>query len=265
MSDDVLTRCAPPPHGTAAYGPLPEQVIDFWRAAQGPAPLAVVIHGGFWRARYDRMHARPMANALAAAGFAVAVPEYRRVGSPGGGWSGTFDDLAAALDAVPQHAARYGGDPERAVWIGHSAGGHLALWSAARHRLPADSPWHTGRAPAPVVALAGCCCLDLSAAWGEGGGAAAALLGGTPDRVPERYALADPSALLPLGTPVTLVHGTLDESVRPEMSRRYAQRAGAAGDPVRLVELDGVGHMDLIDPLAAPWPRVVEAIRAHTA
>jgi acetyl esterase/lipase len=262
MTRDVLTRPAAPPDHTATYGPGPDHVIDIWLPPQRPAPLVVVIHGGFWRARYDRIHARPMANALAAAGYAVAVPEYRRVGSPGGGWTGTFDDLAAALDAVGDLAAPYGADPGRTVWVGHSAGGHLALWAAARRRLPPQSPWYADRPPAGVVSLAGCVSLALGAEWGEGDGAVADLLGGLPDQVPERYALADPAALLPLGTPVTLVHGTDDAAVRVEMSREYAARATEAGDQVSLVELAGVEHFGLIDPLSAAWPRVLAAIAA---
>lgn len=272
---DVLTRPAPPPDGTVAYGPDPDQVIDLWRprgagsgggAGGGPAPLVVFVHGGFWKAAYDRAHARPLANALAAAGYAVALPEYRRVGSAGGGgWRGTFDDVAAAFDAIPAIAAGYGADPGRAVWVGHSAGGHLALWAAARGNLPVDAPWYSAAAPAPVVSLAGCCCLELSVAWGEGGGAAVALLGGRPGQVPGRYALADPGALLPPRAPVTLLHGVLDQEVRPQMSRSYAERARAAGGAVTLVELPGVEHYGLIDPASSVWPQVVAAVRAALA
>lgn len=277
MSGEVLTRPAAAPDHTAAYGTDADQIVDLWAPRRGgggvggggdgvsaAAPLVVMIHGGFWRAAYDRVHARPMANALADAGYAVAVPEYRRVGSSGGGgWPGTFDDIAAALDAVGGLAARVGADPRRTVWIGHSAGGHLALWAAARHRLPAGSPWHL---PAPgaagVVSLAGCTSLWLGAEWGEGGGAVPNLLGGTPDQVPDRYAAADPAALLPLGIPVTLLHGTADEQVRVEMSRQYAKAAGDAGDVVTYVELPGTDHYELIDPLSAAWPRVLEAVAA---
>lgn len=265
-TDDVLERPAPGPDRTVAYGADPDQVIDLWsprRSTTDPAPLAVVIHGGFWRARYDRIHSRPMANALVDAGYAVAVPEYRRVGSPGGGgWPGTFDDIAAALDAIGEAAALLGADPGRAVWIGHSAGGHLALWAAARHRLPPESPWHAARTSAAVVSLAGCSSLRLSAEWGEGDGAAVNLLGGGPERVPDRYAAADPAALLPLGVPVTLVHGAADLTVRAEMSRQYARMAAEAGDQVSYVELPGADHTALIDPLAAAWPHVLEAIGA---
>ena len=265
MSRDVLTRPASGPDTTAEYGPDPDQIIDLWapRPSTGPAPLVVVVHGGFWRSQYDRIHVRPMANALAAAGCAVAVPEYRRAGSPGGGgWPGTFDDIAAAVDAAGALAAPLGADPDRTVWVGHSAGGHLVLWAAARHRLPPSSPWHTDRAPAGVVSLAGCASLRLGAEWDEGEGAVANLLGGMPDRYPDRYAAADPAALLPLGVPVTLVHGTDDKQVRVEMSRRYTKAATEAGDQVSYLELAGIEHFALIDPLSAAWPHVLSSIAA---
>lgn len=265
MSRDVLTRLAPPPDHTAAYGPDPDHVVDIWSPKRGQvtAPLVVVIHGGFWKAEYNRMHSRPMANALAAAGYAVAVPEYRRVGSAGGGgWPETFDDIAAALDAAGLLAAPYGADADRQVWVGHSAGGHLALWSAARHRLPPESPWHARRRSVGVVSLAGCNSLKLGADWNEGDGAVASLLGGMPTEVPARYAAADPAALLPSGVPATLVHGTEDDVVRVAMSREYAALATAAGDDVKMVELPGVEHFGVIDPLSDAWPHVLAAVTA---
>ncbi|RIQ34967.1 alpha/beta hydrolase, partial [Jiangella rhizosphaerae] len=134
---EVLTRAAPPPSLTVTYGELPDQVADVWLPAgkAGPmAPLVVVVHGGFWRAEYDRRHARPQCAGLAAAGYAVAAIEYRRAGA-GGGWPATFDDAATALDTVPALVAdaTAGGtarvDANRVVHVGHSAGAHLAVWA----------------------------------------------------------------------------------------------------------------------------------------
>jgi acetyl esterase/lipase len=260
MSRGVLTRPAPGPDHTVAYGPHPDQVIDLRLPARDRAPLVVIVHGGFWRARYDRAHTAPMADALASAGYLVAVPEFRRVGSPGGGWPGTFDDVAAAFDALGALVEPYGADLTRVVWTGHSAGGHLALWAAARHRLPVASPWHCAARPRAVVSLAGCASLELCDAWDLGDGAAAALMGGSAADLPGRYAVADPAALLPLGVPVTLVHGTRDDTVPVEMSRKYAARAARAGDDVRLTELPGAGHYGLIDPLSSAWPQVLAAL-----
>jgi len=271
----VLTRPARPPDVTLRYGPGREHVADLRlpqsqaaREATGPAPLVLFLHGGFWRARYDRRHTWPLAAALAAAGFAVCTPEFRRVGQPGGGWPGTFDDVAAAVDALPDLALAAAGPgglaPRPFALAGHSAGGHLALWAAARHRLPRDSRWCTP-SPSPcggVVGLAAVCDLAACHAAGLGDGAADALMGGGPGRYPDRYALADPAALLPLGIRVRLVHGSRDEAVPCAMSRDYAARAAGRGDDVLLDELAECGHYEPIDPLTAAWPSVLAAMRA---
>jgi len=230
----------------------------------------IFLHGGFWRAEYDRTHTGPLAAALAAAGYAVCTPEYRRVGQPGGGWPGTLDDVAAAVDVLPELAAAAAGHgslaPRPLVLAGHSAGGHLALWAAARHRLPPGS----GHTPAPgaylgVVGLAAVSDLAACHAEGLGRGAADNLIGGAPGGYPDRYARADPARLVPLGIRVRLVHGSRDDSVPCRMSRDYAARATAAGDDVVLDELTGCGHFELIDPLSAAWPTVLAAFRAIAA
>jgi acetyl esterase/lipase len=232
-----------------------------------PAPLVVFLHGGFWRATHDRAHTGPMGTALAAAGYAVCVPEFRRTGQPGGGWPGTFDDVAVAVDRTPalvRQAAGPGVIAEGPVLLaGHSAGGHLALWAAARHLLDPGSPWHTAQPCARgVVVLAGVTSLAECYEQGMGDGAAAALMGGGPGQHPQRYRDADPAGLLPLGRPVRLVHGALDDVVPMEMSRGYAARGRAAGDDTALVELPGASHVDLIDPLSPAWPHVVAAFGA---
>jgi acetyl esterase/lipase len=248
----VLERDAPPPDLTLSYGPRPEHVIDLrLPAGTGPAPLAVLLHGGFWRPEYDRTHLRPMAHALAACGYVVAMPEYRRAGM-GPDWTATFDDVALACDQVAA-LVRTHAEVDRITWAGHSAGGHLALWAAARPFMPASSPWRGSCSADLVVSLAGCSSLRLCAEWNLDDGAAQNLLGGSPESVPDRYALADPAALTPPSVPVTLVHGTADEWVPVGMSR-----ASGAG---KLVEIPGAGHFDLIDPHTAAWPRVLAALR----
>jgi acetyl esterase/lipase len=271
MSDghDVLSRSAAAPDLTLRYGDLPDQVADIRLPTDGdgPRPLVVVVHGGFWRAEFDRAHAGPQSVGLAAAGYVVATVDYRRIGQSGGGWPGTFDDLAALTDSVPALVARAlpgRVDPRRTALVGHSAGGHLAAWAAARHRLPQESPWHR-REPldAAVVSLAGVLDLALSERLGLGNHAARRLLSGSPRRAPDRYALASPAALLPTGGRLVAVHGKLDTAVPVEVSRRYVDLARAAGDDVDLVEIPDCGHFELIDPLSGAWPTVLAAIAAE--
>jgi dipeptidyl aminopeptidase/acylaminoacyl peptidase len=140
-------------------------------------------------------------------------------------------------------------DLDRVVLVGHSAGGHLALWAASRRAVP-------------VVSLAGVCDLGLAAQLRLSDGATQDLIGGEPEDHPDRYAAADPAALVPLQSPAVLVHGRADQNVPVELSRAYAERAAAAGADVRLVELPDAGHFDVIDPLSTAWPRVIEAIES---
>jgi len=140
---------------TLRYGTHPDQVVDLtYPEGVTRPPLVVLLHGGFWRVAYDRVHVRVVADALTAQGFAVANVEYRRVGG-GGGWPSTFTDVADAVDAV-QLALADRVDLGAVAYVGHSAGGHLALWAAVRDRLPADAPGRADRAPLvrAVVALA---------------------------------------------------------------------------------------------------------------
>ena len=261
----MLSRRAAAPDLTLSYGDLPDQVADVrLPSGDGPRPLVVVVHGGFWMAEFDRAQAGAQSVGLADAGYVVATVDYRRIGQRGGGWPGTFDDLAALTDAVPSLvASALPGrvDTTSTVLVGHSAGGHLAAWAAARHRLPAQSPWHRDTPlAATVVSLAGVLDLERSHKLGLGGHAASRLLGGSPSRRRDRYALADPTALLPTGGRLVAVHGTLDETVPVEISRRYVDRALSAGDQVELLEIDGCGHYELIDPLSRAWPTVLAAV-----
>ena len=249
---DILRRPAPPPDLTRPYGALSEHVIDLRFPLRRPAPLIVLVHGGFWAPAFDRSHLGPMAHALAEAGYVVAVPEYRRAGMAAEGWTGTFNDIAAALDQVAAIAEPHGADVSAITWAGHSAGGHLVLWAAARPGLPTGSPWRGPCGAAHVVSLAGCNSLRLTAEWKLGDGAAVKLMGGGPDEVPERYAVADPAALPPPPVPVTLVHGTEDDRVPLAMSRVF--KIG------RLIEIRGAGHFDLIDPQSPAWSRVLSAL-----
>ncbi|MEU2582852.1 alpha/beta hydrolase [Streptomyces avermitilis] len=287
------------PDVTASYGAHPDQVIDFYaprgvesgasgasgaQAGAGVpgvlAPLVVVLHGGAWRAPYDRRHVTPFVDFLARRGFAVANVEYRRggdtvpaqggadaaqggAGPVAGRWPDTFDDVAAALDALPAlvREALPQADLRRTVITGHSAGGHLALWAAARHVLPAGSPWRT-EGPAPlrgVVALAPIADFGVARKLDVCGGAATQLLGGDAaftDRRPH----ADPALLLPTGIATTLVQGRTDIVVPHEVAEAYADAAAKAGEVVGLTLLEGVGHFPLIDPAADACAVVAEEI-----
>ncbi|MFJ7237782.1 alpha/beta hydrolase [Streptomyces olivaceus] len=266
------------PDGTAAYGELPDQVVDFYapRGAGGPggaAPVVVVLHGGSWRAPYDRRHISPFAGFLAQRGFAVASVEYRRgargpggedAGEPvAGRWPDTFDDVAAAVDALPELVRRHlpGADVRRMVLTGHSAGGHLALWAASRHVLPADAPWRTDR-PAPlrgVVALAPIADFEVAGKLGVCGGAARQLLG-SEALFAERRPYADPALLLPTGIATTLVQGRADVDVPQAVADAYADAAAKAGEVVGVTLLEDVGHYPLIDPAADACAVVAEEI-----
>ena len=255
---DVLNRPAPAPDFTIRYGDHPDQVADV-RLPPGDAtrPLIIFIHGGFWQRRYDRAHTGPLAADLASRGYPVATIEYRRMGQDGGGWPGTFDDVAAAVRATPalireqiEARGRIAPDLSRPILAGHSAGGHLALWVV-----------RTGDQRG-VVALAPIADLVLAHRLGLGDGATAALLGGGPARVPDRYAYADPAQLLPARCRVIIVHGTEDRQVPIEVSRSYAAAAQKAGDDTSLVELPGTEHYAVIDPRSPAWSTVLGALGA---
>lgn len=268
------------PDATAAYGEHPDQVVDFY-APRGEGafdprsvPLVVVLHGGAWRAPYDRQHITPFVDFLARQGFAVANVEYRRgssmphqdaEGPVAGRWPETFDDVAAAMDALPDLAAGClpEADPRRMVLTGHSAGGHLALWAAARHVLPYDSParWRLTSPPLlrGVVALAPIADFVVAEELGVCGGASAQLLGGG-DGFDERRPYADPAVLLPTGIATAVVQGRSDIVVPEAVSEAYVAAAAHAGEMVGLTLLDGVGHFPLIDPAVDACAVVSEEI-----
>ncbi|MCZ2818294.1 alpha/beta hydrolase family protein [Modestobacter sp. VKM Ac-2984] len=240
------------------YGAEPDQFLEVsLPVGDRPAPVVVVLHGGFWRARYGIELARPLAADLAARGWAAVAVEYRRVGA-GGGWPTTLQDVAAAVDALPDvpDAARL--DLTDVTVLGHSAGGHLAAWVAGRARLPAGTPGADPRVRvSAAVAQAGVLDLEAAVTADLGDGATVGFLGGTPAEVPDRYATADPVRLLPTGLPVLCVHGAEDTSVPLDQSRRYAAAATAVGDPVEVVVVPG-DHMVLIDVSGAAWRRTVD-------
>jgi acetyl esterase/lipase len=229
-----------------------------------PHPTVVLIHGGFWRSKYDLSLMTPLADDLAYRGIASWNIEFRSIGNPGGGWPGTLLDVAAAVDTLREIGPRYALDLKRVVTIGHSAGGHLALWLAGRERLPKEGPLVTASIKplklGGVVSLAGVADLEACSRLHLSNGVASEFLGGTPDEVPDRYKLASPTALVPLSIPHVLIHGTADDTVPLEVSKLYVQAAHAANDLVTLVELPNVDHFALINPHSAAWARIVDCI-----
>ncbi len=215
--------------------------------------MAVLLHGGLWRAEYGLDQMEGLAADLITRGWAAYNVEYRRVGS-GGGYPQTLEDVAAAIDALSDIEEPL--DLDRVVTIGHSAGGQLALWAAAaRKRRPHRVSLAGTVGQAPVS--------DLEHAAGIGGGAVEAFCGGLPADVPEAYRAASPAVQLPFGLPQLIVHGARDELVPVALSERYAEVARAAGDDVTLVVRERDGHFEHLDPRSAAWEDVVRWLRAR--
>lgn len=259
---DLERLPAPPPGLRSAYGEGPQQFGELrLPKGRGPFPVALIIHGGCWYSEYDLKHVGPFAAALTGIGYATWTIEYRRVGDEGGGWPGTFQDVARAADHLRSLARTYPLDLKRVIAVGHSAGGELALWLAARRRLPVASPL---RSDDPVklrgvVSLAGI--TDMRQFRPRCGDAPAKLLGGPPGGFDERYRQTSPAELLPLGIPQRLIHGAQDKIVPVELGREYEEAAQGKGEDVRLTVVDGAGHFELIAPNSSAWAAVSEALR----
>jgi acetyl esterase/lipase len=243
----VSIQHKPPPAPSLAYGDHPHSVANLHLPSSegGPWPCVVLVHGGFWRSGWDRTLMTPLAHDLARRGIAAWNIEFRRVGQEGGGWPGTFEDVAAAIDHL---AGVEQVDTARIATCGHSAGGHLALWLAARHRLASGVGASPRVRPLAAVSQAGVC--DLERAWRDdlGDGAVEALLGPLAESS-ERLAAASPAALTPLGVPQLLLHGSEDDVVLLSQSRDYCARDRLA----ELLELEGADHFDVIDADHEAW------------
>lgn len=267
-----LARLASPasPGPRLPYGDGPEQFGELWPTPGGP--VVVLLHGGFWRARYRLDIMNALAADLQQRGYTVWNLEYRRADSPGGGWPGTFEDISAGVAALTTLAGpeQHGLDLSAVTVIGHSAGGHLGLWLAAGGRPERAAPrqrehQHQHVIPALTIGLAPVSDLVLAHRLGLSADAAAGLLGCTPEEDPGRYRAASPLALLPLGGRQLIVHGTADDAVPFAMSADYAAAARDVGDPCDLVELPGTGHLELIDPAGAGWRAVLDRLPAAEA
>ncbi len=261
----ILERPAPAADHRIPYGTEPSQFGDLRTPiGPGPHPVVVVVHGGFWRAQYDLLHIGHLCAALTEAGLATWSLEYRRIGETGGGWPGTLQDVAAGTAYLTEIARDHPLDLDHVITIGHSAGGHLALWLAAHGHSPIEA---ADAAPLGItirgaVSLAGVVDLRRAAALGLGNRAAEALLGGTPDAVPERFVAASPREHLPLGIPQVLIHGQNDDIVPIDLARAYFTAASHSGDQVHFHALPSTGHFGVIDPLTSAWPVVEAGVRS---
>jgi len=243
-SESILTKEPPDPDRRIAYGSDPNQFIDVRiPSGKGPYPVVLFIHGGYWRAKYDLAYAGHLCAALTKAGIATWNIEYRRVGNPGGGWPGTFEDVRAAYQFLRSHPSE--ADLKKVCVAGHSAGGHLAVCLAAFEKTVTR-----------VFSLAGV--LDLRRGWELhlSNDAVVEFLGGSPREVPEHYREASP-AERPIPQAIQkLVHGTTDDSVPYQISKRYADAKKKSGENVELITLPDVGHFEIVDPASAVWPKV---------
>ncbi|HEY4017467.1 MAG TPA: alpha/beta hydrolase [Pseudonocardiaceae bacterium] len=271
------------PTRTISYGPDPAQIGDLYLPqGAGPFPVVALIHGGYWTALYDRRETAAVAEALRSRGYAVWNIEYRTLGQPGAGWPGTFQDVAAAVDAIRNLDPSL--DQRRVITVGHSAGGHLAVWAASRPDLPKQAPGFAPKIrPIGAVSIAGV--LDLVATDADRGGAQMgsdgpgfvgqspvahpefaptvrelvregvlpALLGGHAAEYPERYAWTSPTMLNSGSVPVLAVHGTDDDVVPIRYGRNYFGAAAARHEPVEFREFRDTHHFDLLDPAHPKW------------
>lgn len=260
---DVVGLEAPAPDHRIAYGTAPLQFGHLrLPEGEGPHPVVVFIHGGCWLSAYDIAHVGGAEAALAEEGYAVWSLEYRRVGDEGGGWPGTFLDVASGADHLRTLAGDYPLDLSRVVAAGHSAGGQLALWLAARPRVDPASEIHAND-PLPiqgVFALAPAAALWMHHESGVCGSVVDALMGGGPADQPARYDAASPVRLAPIGVPQTVFVGAHDGTWGPS-GRAYHEAATAAGDTdAVLVVAPESGHFEMIVPRTTTWPLVVEAL-----
>ena len=242
----------PPQYGFLAVPP-----------GEGPHPVIVFIHGGFWRNAFDTMLADPQAADAVARGYATWNIEYRRVGDAEGGYPGTLLDVAAAIDHLATLADEHRLDLGRVAVVGHSAGGHLALWAGQRANIADGAP---GADPVvvPRLVVGQAPVADLANNLDLGGGAVVGLMGATPDEQPDRYDAADPARLLPVVVGQLIVQGGADAIVPPDRAVAYEATA-SAGEQLEVRIFDGADHFDVIDPTHESWSFTVGRIETALA
>lgn len=260
----ILDKDPPRFDARMRYGNDPNHFAEIrFPNGKGPFPLLFVVHGGFWQSVYNLSHIGHLCAALTSKGIITCNIEYRRIGNPGGGWPGTFQDISLATHKIVQTTSsdpRF--DHARTAILGHSAGGHLALWLAGCHRISKGSPIHIDEKQAVTKAISLAGVSDLRLAWKQklGHGIVTRLMRGTPNEYPEKYDAGSPIELLPTGAIQALVHGSNDDIVPISQSEAYVEKAERLGDWPTFVKLNGTGHFELIDPESDAWPAVVKTV-----
>jgi acetyl esterase/lipase len=259
----ILNRTPVPADHQVSYGKDPLQFGELrLPKGAGPHPVAVIVHGGCWLSQFGLSYMSHLSAALTESGIATWSLEFRRIGDNGGGWPGTFQDVAQGTDYLRVLAKTYPLDLNRVVAIGHSAGGHLVLWLGARNRLPKESPLYQAD-PLPLRGVAAIAAItDLRRTGTACDQAVSELMGGSAKDVGSRYDHASPIELLPLGVKHTLIQGEVDNIVPLAMVRDYADAAKKKKDDVRLLVIEEAGHFEPIDPKSSAWPKVKAEVLA---
>jgi acetyl esterase/lipase len=268
---DLVEREKPAPDATVDYGTDPYQKVDVWvPQGKGPFPTVLMVHGGCWTTSIaDRSLMNWIADDLRKDGIAVWNIDYRGVDRPGGGYPGTFTDAAAAADALKTNARKYHLNSKHVVAVGHSAGGHLALWLAGRGKIARTSPLYT-RSPlkiAHAISLGGLPDLEATAASPDNGCGVEVVgkLVGAPGSRPDVYADTSVPRLLPIGVTQDLVNGQEDKIIPLRMGTDYVAAARAKGDSAELHIVEQTGHVELVAPETAAWATTKRLIRAAFA
>jgi acetyl esterase/lipase len=260
---DLTSRPRPTGAIRLAYGPEKAQFVDLWLpAGKGPHQVVVLVHGGCWQSSYGLDLMDWAADDLRRRGVAVWNIEYRRLGEPGGGYPGTFQDVGKAMDLLGASAGKYGLKLDQVVAIGHSAGGHLALWAAARSRLPNASPLRTAdpqRIDA-VIAIGGLGDLQSPSDACGGADTVAQLIGPASKARPDPLSDTSPVSLEPFKARQILVHGSLDKIAPTAFGIAYRDKARTRGATVELTVVEGQSHFDLIAPGTLAWERTIRPL-----
>ncbi|MDH3732381.1 MAG: alpha/beta hydrolase [Gemmatimonadota bacterium] len=265
-TQELLTRPPIPPDHEIRYGDGPRHVAHL-RLPDRPGPhrVLIVIHGGCWLSFADLRHLDELNEELTASGWATWSVEYRPIDEQGGGWPGTFLDVAGGIDHLKIIADDHDLDLDRVAVLGHSAGGHLSLWAAGRARIPEGSELYRPDPVRPLAAVSLGGLGDLEAFHAAnvptcGPDIIPRLLGGTPEEHDDHYVQGSPARLLPLGVPQLQITGSDDGAVPPRFANAYDEAAEQAGDPVETIILDGAGHFDVVAPWSPLWPQVKSAV-----